>query len=218
VVTGKAFTPTPVFSDRIVSIVVNPPWNVPESIAVKEMLPALQKNRNALARDGIRVLEGSGDGARELNPATVDWSKVDPEGFPYRFRQEPGDKNPLGRLKFGLTNDFHIYLHDTPAGAVFGRADRDLSHGCIRVQNATELAGRIATADIKQKVDEALEQPEERHIALEPKVPVHIFYWTAWADDGGTLHFAPDVYSFDPSQRAALDRAAGIEPANVSQR
>jgi murein L,D-transpeptidase YcbB/YkuD len=79
-----------------------------------------------------------------VDPARVDWQKVDAEHFPYRLRQDPGDKNPLGQLKFDLTNDFHVYLHDTPAGGAFRRSDRDLSHGCIRVQNALALADQIA--------------------------------------------------------------------------
>jgi murein L,D-transpeptidase YcbB/YkuD len=209
VVAGKAFTPTPVFSDRIVAIVVNPPWNVPESIAVNEYLPELRKNPSALARHGIKLLEGSGEKAREVDPARVKWESVDADHFPYRLRQDPGKDNPLGRLKFDLTNDFHIYLHDTPGGAAFDRSGRDLSHGCIRVQNALELADRIASNAAKDKIHEALEQEEERRVELDSKIPVHIFYWTAWADEAGELHFAPDVYGFDAPQRAALDRVAG---------
>ena len=209
VVAGKAFTPTPILSDRIVAVVVNPPWNVPESITVGEYLPMLIKNPRALSRDGFKLLQGSGENEREIDPGSVDWRKVDPEHVPYRFRQDPGGKNPLGRLKFDLTNDLHIYLHDTPSGGVFGRTDRDVSHGCIRVQNALELADRIASDAARDKIHEALDQPEERRIDLDSKIPVHILYWTAWADEAGNLHFAPDIYGFDLPQRAALDRAAG---------
>jgi murein L,D-transpeptidase YcbB/YkuD len=207
VVTGKAFTPTPVFSDRIVGVVVNPPWNVPESIAVNELLPDLRKNPNAAAKQGLRLLKGSEEKPEEIDPKTVDWSKVDAEHFPYRFRQEPGESNPLGRIKFALTNGFHVYLHDTPAGNVFGRSERDVSHGCIRVENAQELADQITTTPDREKIHEALEQSDERHIELDAKIPVHILYWTAWADEHGNLHFGPDIYDFDPPQRAALDRA-----------
>jgi L,D-transpeptidase YcbB len=209
VIAGKAFTPTPVLSDRIVAIVVNPPWNVPESIAKNELLPELRKNPTALERKGIRVLEGAGDDAKEVDPRHVDWRKVDDEKFPYRLRQDPGDENPLGRLKFDLTNDLHIYLHDTPASGAFGRAGRDLSHGCVRVENARELANRITSDAVRQKIDEALEKPDEQRIELDSKVPVHIFYWTAWADEQGQLHFGQDVYDFDKAQRAALDRVSG---------
>ncbi len=213
VIAGKAYTPTPVFSDRIVAIVVNPPWNVPESIAVSELLPELRKDPNALARKGIRVLEGSGEKAREVDPRRVDWDELDGERFPYRLRQDPGAENPLGRLKFDLTNDFHVYLHDTPAGGAFGRTDRDLSHGCVRVQNALELANRITSDPVQQKIEDALAEPDERRIELEAKIPVHIFYWTAWTDAEGQLHFGQDIYDFDKTQRAALDRVAGNSPS-----
>jgi len=212
VVAGKAYTPTPVFSDRIVALVIHPPWNVPESIAVKELLPELLKNPNALDKQHIRVLEGSGDKAREVDPGAIRWKDVDPERFPYRLRQDPGDANPLGHVKFDLTNDFSIYLHDTPAGAVFGRADRDVSHGCIRVEKALDLASRITSDAEKEKMKEALEQPEEQRIELQAKIPVHILYFTAWADGAGNLHFGPDVYDFDRSQRAALDKLTSSQP------
>jgi murein L,D-transpeptidase YcbB/YkuD len=209
VVAGKAYTPTPVFSDRIVAIVVNPPWNVPESIAVNEYLPELQKDRKALAKEDVRLYQGAGDKARELNPEQVDWKNVDPEHFPYWFRQEPGATNPLGRVKFDLTNDFQIYLHDTPAGGAFSRAGRGLSHGCIRVQNALELANQISSEAVQEKLSDALEHADERRIELDKKIPVHILYWTAWVDDAGNLHFGPDLYQFDPPQRAALDKVTG---------
>jgi murein L,D-transpeptidase YcbB/YkuD len=131
------------------------------------------------------------------------------------LRQDSGGKNPLGRLKFDLTNGYHIYLHDTPAGAVFGRADRSRSHGCIRVEDAKALAAQITDDDGKEKVLEALAQDEERRIELKRRIPVHIFYWTAWVDDRQKLHFAPDVYDLDPPQQAALERVSGKADTGV---
>jgi murein L,D-transpeptidase YcbB/YkuD len=209
VVAGRAYTPTPILSDRIVAFVVNPPWNVPDSIATNEYLPELRKNPRVLERQHMKILEGSGDKAHEIDPASVSWAKVDPDKFPYRLRQDPGDKNPLGKIKFDLTNDFHVYLHDTPAGSVFERADRDVSHGCIRVKGALELADLLASDPVKDKLHEAEAQPEERRIELSPPVPVHILYFTSWVDEAGGLHFGPDVYGFDPPQWAALEKAAG---------
>ena len=206
IVVGSAFNPTPVFSDRIVSIVVNPPWNVPESIAVKEYLPELRRNRNALARQRLRLLQGAGDAEREVDPASVDWSRVDEAKFPYHLRQDPGGGNALGRLKFDLTNSFHIYLHDTPAGHLFGRSERDLSHGCIRVERPLDLASELMPGDAGNRLKEALDQSEERHLPVEPPVPVHILYLTAWVGEDGALQTAPDVYLLDPPQRAAIDR------------
>ncbi|HET9481238.1 MAG TPA: L,D-transpeptidase family protein, partial [Candidatus Polarisedimenticolia bacterium] len=208
IVVGKAFTPTPVFSDRIVAIVVNPPWNVPESIARGEYLPELRDDPETFRSRGLRLLEGTGEDARDVDPASVDWHALDEGRFPYRLRQDPGPDNALGRLKFHLTNEFSIYLHDTPARSLFGRSDRDLSHGCIRVERPLELAAMILGEASQDMLSEALEGTEERHLPVKPPVPIHILYLTAWVDETDTLLFAPDVYGFDGPQRTALDRAA----------
>jgi murein L,D-transpeptidase YcbB/YkuD len=208
VVVGKSFTPTPVFSDRIVAVVANPPWNVPESIAVNEYLPELKKDAKSLRRHGLRLLKGPEEHPDEINPASVNWDKLDDGKFPYRIRQDPGPDNALGRLKFQLTNDFGVYLHDTPARSLFGHSDRDLSHGCIRVENPLELARLLLDESSQDLLREALGQPDEKHVAVKPPVPIHILYLTAWVDDAGALHFGPDVYEFDGPQRNALDRVA----------
>jgi murein L,D-transpeptidase YcbB/YkuD len=208
IVVGKAFTPTPVFSDRIVAVVVNPPWNVPESIALGEYLPELRKDPKAFARRGLRLLEGPGEDARDVDPATVDWRALDKGHFPYQLRQDPGPNNALGRLKFHLTNEFHIYLHDTPTPGLFGQSGRDLSHGCIRVDRPLELAKQLLSDSSQDLLRQDLDQKEERHLSVKPPVPIHILYLTAWVDDGGVLRFSPDVYEFDGPQRTALDRVA----------
>ncbi|HKQ62911.1 MAG TPA: L,D-transpeptidase family protein [Candidatus Polarisedimenticolaceae bacterium] len=205
IVVGKAYTPTPVFSDRIVGVLVNPPWNVPESIAVGEYLPELREDSRALERQGLRLLEGSGDKAREVDPASVDWSRVDEGHFPFRIRQDPGPENALGKLKFELTNEFHVYLHDTPAAHLFDRTDRGRSHGCIRVEHPLELAERILGEASREALSDALDQPEERRLPVKPPVSVHVLYWTAWVDEAGRLHFGPDLYEFDRAQMAALE-------------
>lgn len=208
IVVGQAFTPTPVFSDQIVAVVANPPWNVPESISLKEYLPELRENPKAFAKRGLRIMEGPEENAREIDPAKVNWRRVDEEDFPYHIRQDPGPDNALGRVKFHLTNDFHIYLHDTPARSLFGHSDRDLSHGCIRVEKPLELAARILDEPARELLREALETTEERHLPVKPPVPIHLVYLTAWVDEAGALHFSPDVYDHDGPQRTALDRAA----------
>ncbi|HEV8337987.1 MAG TPA: L,D-transpeptidase family protein [Candidatus Polarisedimenticolia bacterium] len=208
IVVGKAYTPTPVFSDRIVAIVANPPWNVPEGIAVHEYVRELQKDPRALEREGIRLLKGSGEDAVEIDPATVDWQSIDENAeFPFRLRQDPGPDNALGRLKFQLTNDFQIYLHDTPAKSLFDQSDRDLSHGCIRVEKPLELAQQILDDSSRQLLGEALQKPEERDLPVKPPVSIHILYLTAWAGEEG-LHFAQDIYDLDGPQAAAIEKAS----------
>lgn len=207
IVVGQAFTPTPVFSDRIVSVIANPPWNVPDALAVREYLPELRDDPAVFARHGIKIYEGEGEGAREVDPASVHWGRVDDDEFHYHLRQDPGPDNALGKLKFQLTNDFQIYLHDTPARSLFAQQDRDLSHGCIRVEKARELAD-VVLGDASDKLAEALESENEKAIPVRPPMPVHILYLTAWADADGNLSFGQDIYDFDAPQLAALDRAS----------
>lgn len=208
IVVGKAFTPTPIFSDQIVAVVVNPPWNVPDSIAVEEYLPELRKDPKAFMRHGLRVLEGSEEDGREVDPRHVKWRALEKGHFPYHLRQDPGPDNALGRMKFQLTNDLHIYLHDTPTRSLFGQSDRDLSHGCIRVERPLDLAEQLLGESSQALLREALNQKKERHLSIKPPVPIHILYLTAWVDEAGSLRFSPDVYDFDGPQRTALDRVA----------
>ena len=208
IVVGKAFSPTPVFSDRIVAVVANPPWNVPMSIARGEYLRELRKDPRALKRRGFRLLEGMEEDAREVDPTTVDWHALDKGRFPFRLRQDPGPNSALGRLKFHLTNGYRIYLHDTPTRGLFGQSDRDLSHGCIRVERPLELAAQFLDEASQELLHEALDQTKERHLSVKPTVPVHILYLTARVDEAGGLRFSPDVYEFDGPQGAALDRVA----------
>jgi murein L,D-transpeptidase YcbB/YkuD len=133
---------------------------------------------------------------------------MDKGRFPYHLRQDPGPDNALGRLKFHLTNDFRIYLHDTPTRGLFGRSGRDLSHGCIRVERPLELAKQLLGESSQDLLREALDQTEERHLSVKPPVPIHILYLTAWVDEAGVLRFGPDVYEFDGPQRTALERVA----------
>jgi len=208
IVVGKAFSPTPVFSDRIVTVVANPPWNVPKSIALGEYLHDLRKDPRALRRRGFRLLEGAQEDAREVDPTTVDWHALDNGRFPYRLRQDPGPNNALGRLKFHLTNGYRIYLHDTPTRGLFGQSDRDLSHGCIRVERPLDLAAQLLGEASQELLHEALDKTKERHLSVKPPVPIHILYLTAWVDETGALRFSPDVYGFDGPQSTALDRVA----------
>jgi len=221
IVAGAAFTPTPVFSDRIVAVIANPPWNVPREIAVREYLPELREDPRLFLQHGIRIFapedarkkKGAdakkNDDAemREVDPESVRWRRVDDEEFDYRLRQDPGPENALGRIKFQLTNDFQIYLHDTPAQAAFAEASRDLSHGCIRVEQARGLADRLL-GDESGRLEEALASDKEQAIPVRPAVPIQILYLTAWVDEEGVLRFGPDVYEFDPPQQAALERIA----------
>ena len=126
---------TPEFSDELQNVVVNPSWNVPRSIAVRDYLPRLQANRHALSH--LDVVDGAG---RVLARDGIDFGRYSAASFPFRLRQKPSDDNALGVVKFIFPNPWNIYLHDTPTKHLFGNARRAHSHGCIRIGDPVDLA------------------------------------------------------------------------------
>ena len=134
VVIGKPYHRTPVFSDRMRYIVINPYWTVPPSIARNEILPKLRKNANYLNEKNMKLFSGWNASAKVLDPHTIDWKSTKKRGFPYKIRQESGKGNALGNIKFMFPNRFNVYLHDTQSRKLFSRTVRSFSHGCIRVQ------------------------------------------------------------------------------------
>ncbi len=207
VVVGRGEDPTPAFAGRVTHVVVNPSWSVPPEIAQNELLPEVVKDPGLLARRGFRLLRGWGEGSEELDPASVDWGSVTVAQGPLHFRQGPGPANALGRLKFLVPNRFRVYLHDTPARALFGKARRDFSHGCIRVERPEELAAYLFRNDRRwdpEALRAAIDAGEERTIPLSAPVPVHLEYFTAWADGDGPAHFRADIYGRDGRLDAAL--------------
>jgi murein L,D-transpeptidase YcbB/YkuD len=199
VVVGKAMNQTPVFSDTMTQVVVNPTWNVPTSIVVTEIAPEMDRDPGYLARHRMRVFDGTGPGARELDPGSVDWWDVSADQKLY-VRQDAGGSNALGALKFVLPNSFDIYLHDTPAGHLFSLEDRSFSHGCVRVEDPMRLAryvlkGRSEASPSRLRA--LIESGETRTLALPRPLPVNIVYFTAFADADGTAGFREDVYGID---------------------
>lgn len=220
VVVGERLTPTPQFSDEITYLVLNPSWNIPPSIILNEMLPAIQDDEDYLKENAIRVFDGPGREAIELDPRSIDWDDLKPEDFdagippvtPRRIflRQEPGAANPLGRIKFMCPNQFDIYLHDTPAGHLFGAKERDFSHGCIRVEKPLDLADDLLYDSVQENHQDlltALAASRDSVIKLPRPIPVHLLYWTAWVDDEGEVHFRDDVYGLDRVLELALERS-----------
>lgn len=202
VVVGERDKETPVFSDEISYIEINPYWNVPKSIAYKEKLPQLRRNPYALVGQNIRVF-APGGGA--IDPATVDWSTVG-ASFPYRLRQEPGPKNALGRIKFMFPNPYDVYMHDTPSRSLFKRQVRAFSHGCIRVEKPMELAEFLLGASwTRTRIQRTIDAGKNVAVALPRPVPVHLVYLTAWVDAAGVLQFRDDLYNRDARLVAALD-------------
>lgn len=200
VVVGRPFRHTPVFSDTMRYLVLNPYWNVPRSLAVRDLLPNIRRDPAYLERQGLRVLQGWGSNAREVDPSTVDWSAINADAFPFHLAQDPGPLNALGRIKFMFLNKFNVYLHDTPARGLFQETERDFSSGCIRVERAIDLAGYLLRLDPRwnrEAILRALDRAENTTVPLPEPIQVHLLYWTAWADGNGTIHFRRDLYGRD---------------------
>lgn len=207
VVVGRPYHNTPVFSDTMRYIVLNPYWEVPIKIAVQEMLPRIKRDPSYFAREKLRMFKGWGLEAREVDPGTVDWSKITPASFPFRLRQDPGALNSLGRVKFMFPNKFNVYLHDTPARLLFEKTERDFSHGCIRIQQPIELALYLLRQDPRwnrEALLRALDQAADHSVPLPEPIPIHLLYWTAWAEGDGTIQFRRDIYGHDALLSEAL--------------
>jgi L,D-transpeptidase YcbB len=203
-VVGKTYTATPVFRAPMRYIELNPTWTVPPGI-VGEILAAVRRDPGYLRAQNMHVLTQSG---REIDAATIDFTRYTGRSFPYVIRQSPGPLNPLGRIKLMFPNQFNVYLHDTPARTLFDREERMFSHGCIRVQDPVRLAGLVLNDSVrwsKAALDQAIATGVNRTITLERPLPVLILYWTASADLHGELHFYRDVYGRDPALFRALN-------------
>jgi murein L,D-transpeptidase YcbB/YkuD len=198
-VVGKPYRRTPIFSDDIRYLVFSPYWNIPESIVDGETVPALLKDSDYLARNRIEILRVSDGGAAPVNPSSVKWD--DPEALTdLAFRQLPGADNALGHVKFLFPNAHNVYLHDTPADALFERAGRSFSHGCVRVEEPETLAKyglRGDSAWSEPAILAAMNADVEKHVKLQAAIPVHLVYFTVWVDDQKGAHFQPDVYGYD---------------------
>jgi L,D-transpeptidase YcbB len=199
VVVGKPGNNTPIFSEDMETVVFSPYWNIPDTIAENETAPAVARDPNYLARQGIEILRVSSSGTQTLNPSEVNWDN--PESLKgLAFRQRPGASNALGHVKFLFPNPYNVYLHDTPADALFAKPGRAFSHGCIRVEEPETLAKYVLKGYSEwtdENISEAMHAGVEKWVKLKEKIPVHIAYFTAWVDENGGLHFQPDIYGYD---------------------
>jgi L,D-transpeptidase YcbB len=196
VVVGKVGNNTPLFSDEMESVVFSPYWNIPDSIAQGETMPAIARDPNYLARQNMEIVRTSGE---KVDPSEIDWGN--PETLKgYSFRQRPGANNALGHVKFLFPNEHNVYLHDTPADNLFGKPTRAFSHGCVRVEEPEQLAKYVLKGYSEwdeASIGAAMHSGVEKHVKLKEKIPVHIVYFTSWVDENGGLHFQPDIYDYD---------------------
>ena len=191
VVVGKDVKQTSIFKGNISKIILNPYWNIPNSIIKGEIIPNIKKNPNYLADNNMEVLSGE----KVINSATINWGKYSGD-IPFTIRQKPGPDNALGKMKFLFPNGFNIYLHDTPSKGLFNSTKRAFSHGCIRVEDPKKLLLYFLRKDKdwnEEKVDAVLQTDKEFGIQVKPTVPVYIVYFTSWVDSAGQLNFRNDI-------------------------
>ncbi|MCC6543880.1 MAG: L,D-transpeptidase family protein [Nitrospirae bacterium] len=207
VIVGKEYRRTPVFTGSMTYLVLNPYWYVPASLAVRDIVPSIRKDPAYLTKNNMSVFQGYGADSKVIEPDNVDWKRINTRNFPYRFRQDPGPDNALGRIKFMFPNKFNVYLHDTPSRELFAKNVRTFSSGCIRIQQPVELAEYILRNDPKWKNENIMEDigsGKEKSVWLSTPVPVHILYWTAWMDEDGVVQFRNDIYGRDAKLAKAM--------------
>lgn len=208
---GKARHATPVFKSTLKYIEFNPTWTIPPGILRNETLPAIRKDPSYLSRNNMSVVTMKGS---IVDPATIDWAATAGKGFPYMIRQEPGARNALGQVKFIFPNPYMVYLHDTPSKGLFARTERAFSHGCIRTQNPLDLAERILDDQgwNRARIDKVIESRKTTRVNLENPVTVMLLYWTANADEDGTVSFRKDLYGRDARIIKGLAEPFRVDP------
>ncbi|WP_243634542.1 L,D-transpeptidase family protein [Roseicella frigidaeris] len=207
VIVGKPARPTPVMRVRLTSVMFNPPWGVPERNAREDLLPKFRANPRAMMEKGFRVY-GFADGQRvELDPAAIDWRAVQKDRFPYLIRQDAGEANALGRIKFVIPNGEDIFMHDTPDRGLFRRAERAFSSGCIRLERPMELLGVALQGTPgwdQARIEQVLASRQTAVMPVGRPIPVRLHYTTATIE-GGEARLRPDLYGLDEAYARALD-------------
>lgn len=188
---------TPQITGEFTHCIVNPFWHVPWSIGAREIYYSAKKDSNYLRKGRYKVyVRDSLVDARKIN-----WADHNPKSMPFKFRQEPGEGNALGAIKFMFRNDFSIYLHDTPQQWAFRRASRAVSHGCVRIQEPMDFARFLldGTPDWNvQRLQQTIYSgARSKPVFLTQKTPLFIDYYTSWVDSSGVLQFRDDVYRKD---------------------
>ncbi len=197
VIVGKFDTKTPEFCAQLRAIVAYPYWNVPFSIASKEILPAAKRNPSYFATNHMKIYKNG----EELDPVTINWKAIRVNTFPYKVIQQNGSHNSLGIIKFEFSNPYSIYLHDTPNKGLFNTVVRSYSHGCIRCENPVDLAKIILLKDenitIPDTLDSILFRNNHHKINLKKNIPIYIVYQSVVINEEQKLIFLRDIYRRD---------------------
>ncbi len=200
---GKPFRQTPQLRSAIDQIVLNPTWTVPPTILKQDIAPAAAKDPGLIAERGLVVTDRMG---KVVDPRRIDWTGP----LPYRLQQAPGPANAMGRVKFLFANPYSVFVHDTPAKALFAHSSRAVSSGCVRLERPLELADLILAADQKgwtrAQTQLSLDTMTTQTLKLRSPVTILLAYWTVWVDPDGVINFRRDIYGLDDRWAKALDR------------
>lgn len=191
-IVGAVAHPTPVLRARMISVLFDPPWNVPSSIIEKEIRPMVKRDPRYLQKHGFAYVEVNGG---------------------KQLVQLPGPNNALGQIKFEMPNPDDIYMHDTPDRRLFAQARRALSHGCVRVEDPRDFARLVLDSGewSPESIDAATAAKQTRNVPLPRKIPVYMLYWTAFVDPDGTVEFRDDIYGRDRRLADALAAQESVE-------
>jgi len=208
VIVGRRERATPLLSTRLTSVMFNPSWGVPVRNAVEDKLPLLQRNPLALARNGTRIFQRVDGELTEVDPTTVDWRSYSRTNFPFSMRQDPGEANALGRIKFIIPNSEDIFMHDTPERNLFTRPDRAFSSGCIRLGRPMDFLA-MATEGMdgwdRARGQRSVSEGRTFTIGLRRQPSVRLIYQCVVVDNA-TVRIRPDIYGLDETYARALER------------
>lgn len=203
VVAGTKQRKTPNFSDTLQYIVINPKWHIPPTIKTKDVIPKAKNDPDYLRRNNMQIISAGGD---LVDPSSINWNSSEPHD--YNYVQVAGPTNPLGRVKIIYPNKYLIYLHDTPAQSLFSQSERAESSGCVRVENAVDLAAYVVKDQnwSEERIRETISKGTTTQVEIDRPIQVHHFYWTAWRADGKTK-FTGDIYEMDEKIYSRLLRS-----------
>ena len=202
VITGTSELPTPLIASVMYYITYNPYWHAPDHLVRKTIAPTvLRQGMGYLKSHGYHVIDEWSETANVIDPKTIDWKAAAAGTLHLKIRQDPGPLNSMGILKFPFPNPEDIYLHDTPDHAKFALANRNLSNGCVRVEDARRLARWLLGQDQASPGSDA-----EMRVQTPQGLPIYLTYITAQVKDG-KLSYLPDLYGWDskPPQFAAAE-------------
>lgn len=202
VIIGMKASPTPIMRTAVEAVVVNPPWDIPDDIAAKKLLPKLRQDASYLASRDMVLADGPSD---DPHGTKIDWHHVTEDNIPYQIQQNPGSDNALGMLMLDSPNAFGVYLHDTPHKELFRLAVREKSNGCVRVEESRALASlALQNESEDEDLDAMIASGKTERVPLSAPLPIYMLYWTAIADVNGGMQFRPDRYDRDPPLIARL--------------